>query len=441
MNEGRWVLVGLGAGLVGGLLIGASHNAALLGAADAVALLGTLWVNAIRMTVIPLVVSLLITGVASASDVSTIGRIGSRTIVVFLAMLAGATVLALPLGIATFSLLSRIATVRPALPPGAADAAAAVAAGVPAVGFANWLTALIPTNPVAAAAAGAMLPLVFFTLLLALAIARSPAGARDILVDVFRSLSEAMLVLVRWIVRLAPIGVFALLLPLGAHGGAGLVGAIGFYILTYSLASVLFVLLLYPFVALAARVPMRDFARAALPAQLIAFSSSSSIAALPALVRGAEDELGLRQDVTGFVLPLAISMFKFAAPVSWTFGTLFVAWFYQVDLGPTAYATMAVTIIFLGFVSPGVPRGAFLMLAPLFLSIGLPIEGLGILIAVDAIPDLFATVLNASGDLAAAVIVDRHSSPASLTSATISAYPERPPTDGPHTTHPRSRVC
>ena len=407
MKESTQVILGLGAGLAGGIAIAATHNPSLLSAADAVAPVGTLWVNAIRMTVIPLVVSLVITGVASASDVSTIGRIGSRTIAVFIAMAAGATMLALPLGIGTFSLLSRIATVRPELPPGTADAAASLTAAAPAVGFASWLTSLIPTNPVAAAAAGAMLPLVLFTLLLALAIARSPAGARDILVGVFRSLSEAMLVLVRWIVRLAPIGVFALMMPLGAHGGAGLVGAIGFYILAYSLASVLFVLLLYPLVALVARVPMRDFARAALPAQLIAFSSSSSIAALPALVRGAEDELGLRKDVTGFVLPLAVSMFKFAAPVSWTFGALFVAWFYQVDLGPTAYATIALTTIFLGFIAPGVPRGAFLMLAPLFLSIGLPIEGIGILIAVDAIPDLFATVLNASGDLAATVIVDR----------------------------------
>ena len=405
MKDGSRVLVGLGAGLAGGLLIGASHNATLIGAADAVALVGTLWVNAIRMTVIPLVVSLLITGVASASDISTIGRIGGRTIAVFIAMLTGATTLALPLGIGIFSLVSRVVTVRPELPPGAADAAASLAAGATAVGFASWLTSLIPTNPVAAAANGAMLPLVLFTLLLALAIARSTADARETLVRFFRSLSEAMLVLVRWIVWLAPIGVFALMLPLGAHGGAGLVGAIGFYILAYSLASVLFVLLLYPVVALGAHVPMRDFARAALPAQLIAFSSSSSLASLPALVRGAEDELGLRKDVTGFVLPLAVSMFKFAAPVSWTFGTLFVAWFYQVDLGPMAYATIALATIFLGFVSPGVPRGAFLMLAPLFLSIGLPVEGIGILIAVDAIPDLFATVLNASGYLAATVVV------------------------------------
>jgi len=405
VKDARWVLVGLVAGLFGGLVIGASHDATLMRAADAVALVGTLWVNAIRMTVIPLVVSLLITGVASASDISTIGRIGSRTIAVFVAMLVGATVLALPLGLGTFWVLSRIVTVRPELPPGAADAAASVAAGAPTAGFASWLASLIPTNPVAAAADGAMLPLVFFTLLLALATARSSADARETLVGFFRSLSEAMLVLVGWIVRLAPVGVFALLLPLGAHGGAGLVGAIGYYILAYSLACVLFVLLLYPAVAMAAHVPMRDFARAALPAQLIALSSSSSLAALPALVRGAEEELGVRKDVTGFVLPFGVSTFKFAAPVSWTFGTLFVAWFYQVDLGPTAYATIALATVFLGFIAPGVPRGAFLMLAPLFLSIGLPVEGIGMLIAVDAIPDLFATVLNASGYLASTVLV------------------------------------
>ena len=214
-----------------------------------------------------------------------------------------------------------------------------------------------------------------------------------------------MLVLVRWIIWLAPAGVFALMLPLGAHAGAGLAGALGFYIAAYSLASVLFTLLLYPVVALAGRVPLRAYASALFPAQLIAFSSSSSIAALPALVEGADTQLRLPKDVSGFVLPLAVTMFKFAAPVSWTFGTLFVAWFYQRDLHAAQYATIAFASTFLAFAAPGVPRGAFLMLAPLFLAIGLPVEGIGMLIAVDAIPDLFATVLNASGDMAAAVLV------------------------------------
>ena len=377
----------------------------MLSTADLVVPIGTLWVNAIRMTVIPLVVSLLITGVASASDISTIGRIGGRTLAVFFAMLAGATLVALPLGIGAFEWLSHLIIVRPNLPPGAAEAASSLASGAAAVGVSSWLTSLIPSNPVAAAANGAMLPLILFTLLLALAIARSPAEGREVLLRFFRALSDAMLVLVDGIVWLAPVGVFALMLPLGAHGGAGFAGAVGFYIVAYSLGSVLLMLLLYPMLVLVARVPVRDFARAALPAQLIAFSSSSSIASLPALVRGAEEGLALPKEVTGFVLPLAVSTFKFAAPVSWTFGALFVAWFYQVPLGVTAYATIAFAAIFLAFAAPGVPRGAFLMLAPLFLAIGLPVEGIGILIAVDAIPDLFATVLNASGDLAATVLV------------------------------------
>jgi len=409
VNEGTRVLVGLGAGLGAGLAIAASHDTTLLGAADAVAPVGQLWVNAIRMTVIPLVVSLVITGVASASAVGTVGRIGGRTIAIFVAMLAGATLLALPLGIAVFSWMSQVVTVRPELPPGAAEAASSLAAGATSVGFSAWLMSLIPTNPIAAAANGAMLPLILFTLLLALAIAHAPADGRDVLLRFFRALAEAMQVLVRWVIWCAPVGIFALMLPLGAHGGAGFAGAIGFYIAAYSLACVLFILILYPALAMLAGLPMRDFARAALPAQLIAFSSSSSIASLPALVRGADERLNLPKDVTGFVLPLAISTFKFAAPVSWTFGTLFVAWFYRVDLGPMAYLTIAFAAIFLAFAVPGVPRGAFLMLAPLFLSIGVPVEGIGILIAVDAIPDLFATVVNATGDLAAAVFVARSS--------------------------------
>ena len=407
MKESTGVLVGLGAGLVAGVGIAASHNAVLLHAADAVAPIGTLWVNAIRMTVIPLVISLLITGVASAADVSAIGRIGSRTLLVFLGLLTGATAIMMPLAIALFSWLPHLITVRPALPPGAAEAASSLTTGAQAVGFASWLTSLIPTNPIAAAATGAMLPLILFTLLLALAIARSPAISRDTLLGFFRALSDAMLVLVRWVVRLAPIGVFGLMLPLGAHGGVGTAGAVGFYVVAYSLCSILFVLLLYPVMAVVGRIPVRLFARAALPMQVIAFSSSSSIASLPAMVEGAEQTLQLDNRVTGFVLPLAVSTFKFAGPVAWPIGALFVAWFYGIELHAAQYATIAFAAIFLGFAAPGVPRGAFLMLAPLFLAIGLPVEGIGILIAVDAIPDLFATVTNATGDLAAAALVSR----------------------------------
>jgi Na+/H+-dicarboxylate symporter len=406
VKDGTRVLVALAAALAIGGSIALSGSAALLTAADYLAPVGSLWVNAIRMTVIPLVVALVITGIASAADVATIGRLGLRTLVVFVALLAALAVVIIPLSAATFALLPPLGG-RPPLPAGAADAAGQLTAAAPQT-FAAWVTSLIPSNPIGAAAGGQMVPFVLFTLLLAAAVARSPASSRTTLVAFFHALGDAMLTLVRWVIAVAPIGVFALVLPLAAHAGASLVGAIGFYIAAYSIASIVASLLLYP-VVLIAGLGVARFARAAIPSQIIAFSSSSSIAALPALVEGAEQELGIANRVAGFVLPLAVSTFKIAAPVSWTVGALFIGWFYGIPLHPRELATIAFAAVFLGFASPGIPRGAFIMLAPLFTAVGLPVEGIGILIAVDAIPDTFATVLNTTGNLAATALVARWS--------------------------------
>ena len=407
MKESTRVLVALVAAICGGALIAASGSRPLIDAADAIAPLGTLWVNAIRMTVIPLVVSLLITGVASAADLGTIGRIGGRTLAVFVLLLAVFAAIVIPLASALFALLPLPSTsgARPTLPAGAAEAASQVSAAGQNQTFSAWLTSLIPPNPIAAAANGAMVPLIVFTLILAIAIARSPEPTRAPLVTLARAAGDAMLLIVRWVVLAAPIGVFALVLPIAAHLGGSVAGAIGAYIVAYSLACVVAILLIYPIVALFGGIPIGRFARAALPSQLIAFSSSSSIASLPALIESGERGLALPNRVTGFVLPLAVTTFKLAAPVSWTIGALFIGWFYGVPLHARELATVAFAAVFLAFAAPGVPRGAFIMLTPLFLAIGLPAEGIGILIAVDALPDTFATTLNVTGDLAAAALV------------------------------------
>lgn len=404
MKEPTRVAVAVVAALALGIAIAATKSATLLAGADFIAPIGALWVNAIRMTVIPLVVSLLITAVASAADVRAIGRLGGRTIAVFLLLLAGTALVVIPLSVAVFRLLPQHGGVAPPLPAGAAEAAGQVVGAKPQT-FGEWLPSLLPPNPVGAAAGGAMMPLVLFTLLLALAIAQSPAKTRTTLLDFFQALTDAMLLLVRWVILAAPAGVFALVLPLAAHAGAAVAGAIGFYIVAYSALHVAVIVLLVPAVAIAARIPMSRFAKAALPPQLIALSSSSSIATLPSLIESANRELGLPSRVVEFVLPLAVSTFKIAAPLSWTVGALFVGWFYGIPIGTPALATIAFAAVFLSFAAPGVPRGAFIMLTPLFLAIGLPAEGIGILIAVDAIPDTFATALNVTGDLAAVTIV------------------------------------
>ena len=406
MKESTRVVVSLVSAVGVGIAIGATHSAPLLRAADFIAPLGTLWVNAIRMTVFPLVVSLIITGVASATDVASVGKLGGRTLVVFLLLLVGTALIVMPFAPALFALLPNDA-VRPPIPAGAAQAASEVAASGQNLSFAQWLTSLIPSNPIAAAANGQIVPLIIFTLLFGLAITRTSAAARGSLVAFFQALGDAMLTLVRWIILLAPIGVFALVLPIAARAGTAFVGAIGFYMVAYSVASLVITALLYPVAVIFARIPLRQFARALLPAQLVALSTSSSLAALPALVEGAERELKLPERVTGFVLPLAVSMFKIAGPVSWTVGALFIGWFYGIPLGVRELATIAVASVFLGFAGPGIPRGAFISLAPLFIAIGLPAEGVGILIAVDAIPDIFSTVLNTTGNMTATALVAR----------------------------------
>lgn len=401
------VLLALVVAITLGLVIAATDDARLVRLADQLVPIGALWVNAIRMTVIPLVVALLVTGVASTTDVAGIGRLGARTVLVFVLLPAAMAAVMVPMAAAVFAWLPPAAS-RPPLPPGASEAASQIVASQ-TPRLAAWLTSLIPPNPVAAAADGAMVPLIIFTLLFALALTRTAVSSRNMLLDLFQAVAETMLTLVSWVILMAPIGIFALVLPLAAHAGAALVGGIGFYIVAYSILSVVATLLLYPAAALFGGVPIRRFARAALAPQLIAFSSSSSIASLPALVASAETELGLPKQTTGFVLPLAVSALKVAGPVSWTVGALFIGWFYGIDLGVRELATVAFAAVFLAFAAPGVPRGAFIMLTPLLLAVGLPAEGVGILIAVDAIPDVFATVLNVTGDLAAAAIVSRQS--------------------------------
>ena len=212
------VLLGLVAGLAAGIAISLWPSPPLLAVVSAIEPLGRLFVNAIRMTVIPLVVSSLIVGVTSAPDVRSIGRIGWRALVVFVVTLLASTTFAALVG---QPLLARLA-VDPAaaatLRASTADpgtAGADPAAKVPT--FAQWVVSLVPDNPIRAAADGALLPLIIFALTLAIALLRMPPERRQGVVGFFSELFDAMLVLVRWVLALAPIGVFALELPLAVR--------------------------------------------------------------------------------------------------------------------------------------------------------------------------------------------------------------------------------
>lgn len=406
----RRVLAALVAGLACGLAIAVAASPSLTPVVSVAETVGALWVGAIRMTVVPLVVALVIVSVASVADVGTLGRMGGRALALFAMLLiasAGLTALVAP------PLLDYL----PIAPTGvaglgsaaleAADAARGSADRLPGLG--QWIVDLVPLNPIKAAADGAMLPLVVFSLLFALATTRIPADQRARIVGFFEAISEAMLVLVRWIIALAPIGVFALMLALAARLGTTAVGAFGFYVVLVTSLLAVQTALLYPLVRVAAGTSVRLFAQAALPAQAVAVSTRSSLAALPALIEGAEHVLRIPGAVAGFVLPLAVSVFKFSAPTASVVGTLFVARLYQVDLAPAQVAFVAAAAVALSLSTPGIPAGNLIVLAPVFTGLGLPLEGLGILIALDVIPDTLKTTGNVTANLVVAAIVSRHS--------------------------------
>lgn len=361
---------------------------------------GLLWVNAIRMTVIPLIVSSLVVAV-SDTGARTMGRLGTRAFVVFTALLVVIAALTALLAPPLFGLL--------AIDAGAAESVrSSVDAGtaLPAMpSFTSWLVSIVPPNPVKAAVEGAMLPLVVFTLAFGLALGRVEASRREAVVAFFRGGAEAMTVIVGWILVLAPFGVFSLAFTVAARLGTGIVGAVAFYVVAYSLLLIGATLVVYAAIAIFARPLFTRFVRAALPAQLVAVTSRSSMAALPAMVTAAEETLALPRAVTSFALPLAVSVFRLNQAVSWVVMALFAAALYGVDLGATAIVTLAVTSVLMSFSVPGIPSASLFVVAPFFASVGIPPEAIGVLIALDLIPDVFKTLLNVTGQLGAVTLL------------------------------------
>jgi Na+/H+-dicarboxylate symporter len=403
------LLIGLTAGIIAGILISLNPSPALLAIVEFIRPIGTLWVNAIRMTVIPLVVSSLIIGIAAAPDVRSVGRIGWRAVVVFVATVALAATFAAVVGqplLAGLDIDPSTAEALRASGASATEASGASAEDVPT--FGEWLTGLIPVNPIAAMAEGAMLPIIMFSVAFGIAVLALPAAKRAPLTSVLQSVFDATLQLVRWILELAPIGVFALALPLAVTMGVQAAGALIYYIVLVSVAAVLFtVVVLYPAAFLLGRVPLGRFARAAAPAQAVALSARSSLAALPAMIDGAQRFLTLPPAVTSFFLPLAASIFRAGTGIGATIGALFLARLYDVPLSATQLVTVVIVVVLISFSVPSIPGGTIIVMIPVLQAAGIPIAGIGLLLGIDTIPDMFRTATNVTGHLATATIVSR----------------------------------
>lgn len=400
LSLGTRALIGLVAGLAAGAGIAATGQATLLATGGAVEVVGTLWINAILMTILPLVVSKLVVSIAGSGDPRDIGRAGWRAgaIIVGLLTVTGAVAAAtMPM---VFAWLPIDATASAAL----RASVVSTLASTPPPGVAQWILGLVPTNPIRAAADGAIVPLLVFSVAFALAATRIPHTLRDPLVTLFRSVDATITVLLHAIVSLSPYGVFALGVGLAMRVGVGVVSALGYYVVVSSLALIVATLALYIVVWVGARVSPRRFANAAVSAQTVAFSTHSSMAALPAMVEGAEVRLGLSQTATGFVLPLSLAVFKYASPIWFVVVTCFVGRLYDVVIDPSRAVAVVLTAVVTSFAVGGVPSGAVVVVAPVLVAAGLPLEAIGLLLAVDPIPNAFRTVANVTGMLAVTVL-------------------------------------
>ncbi|HEV8410128.1 MAG TPA: dicarboxylate/amino acid:cation symporter [Gemmatimonadaceae bacterium] len=406
------VLIALVAGLALGLGIASSGSPALAHLVPVIEPVGTLWVSAIRMTIIPLVVSSLIVGVGGAADPRTIGRLGLRTLIVFVVMIAVATVISLIAGPSLVGMIHIEPVAAEAMRVSAGQSAGAAVEGAKTLpGVAQWLVELVPANPVKAAADGAMLPLILFSLVFGAALSQVQADRRATFLRVIAGVQEASLVLVRAIIALAPIGVFALGVSVAAKLGVSAAGAIATYIATVSGLNIAFcVVVLYPAAVMLGGLSLKTFARAAVPAQAVAFSSRSALATLPALLEPVRERLQMPVALSSFLFPLAVTLLRCGGAIAQVIGALFVAKLYGVDIGAAQLIAIGVTTVVTTFSIPGIPGGSIIMMVPVLLSAGLPAEGVGILLGADTIPDMFRTVTNVTGDIVAAVIVGRGSS-------------------------------
>lgn len=275
-------------------------------------------------------------------------------------------------------------------------------------GLGEFLTSLVPTNVVAAAANGAMLQLIVFFAAFGVAITKLAPAPRAQLSGLFEGVAAAMLVVIGWVLWLAPAGVFALGFAVAAKSGTAAVGGLAHYILTVSAVGAVVMLAAYVTAAIGARLPLFGFARAVLPAQAMAISTQSSLACLP-LMLGASQRLGVRENTADLVLPLAVALFRATGPAMNLAVAIYVAHLAGMTLTPTMLAAgvAAATLTTLG--APSLPGSISFVtsVAPIALAMGAPTGPLALLVAVEVFPDLMRTLGNVTMDVAVTATVDR----------------------------------
>ena len=260
------------------------------------------------------------------------------------------------------------------------------------------------------------------------AVAKLPDDQRLPLTRAFSATSQALMIVVRWLLVVTPFGVFALSFLIALRTGTSWASALGAYLVLRVGITLLCVVLLYPISVLLGRTTGRAFARAVFPAQVVALSTRSSLAALPALVAGAKAQMGLAGAATDFILPLSVSLFRIGTVMANPIKLLFLAHVYGVALRPEIVAMFIATEVLFSLSAAGIPNsggagGGFRMI-PVFVAAGIPVEGVLMLDAVETIPDIFETLANVTGQMSMATLLTRGHARLSIVPQTVPASAE-----------------
>lgn len=397
-NRSARILLGLVGGLtIGVLLTGSNAGPVVVSVAKPV---GKLWLDALTMTVVPLVFSLLVAGIMEAARQASGGKVAARAMAWFAILLVGSALLA--------ALVTSLALDIAPLPSGAAALARAVNSDPTPIGAVHWLDGIIPANPIRAAADTAMVPLVVFALLFGLGASGIEAEPRAALERVFQGIGQTMLRIVGWVLWIAPIGVFALALGVGFRMGSGAAGVLAHYVLIVIGACLSAMALSYVVAVLFGRLAPHAFARAALPSQVIALSTQTSLASLPAMINAA-GPLRVNPSAAAIVLPLAVSLFRAASAAANVAVAIYLAHVHGVPVEATALIGGALVAAAVSVAAVGLPAQVsfFAIIAPVCLAMGVPVTLLPLLLAIETLPDIFRTLGNVTADLAVTTIVGR----------------------------------
>lgn len=412
MQLWKKILIGLVLGVLVGLLANVLELTWLQAVLDAIEPIGTLFIKLITMIVIPLVVASLLVGTASLGDIRKLGRIGGKTVVYYL----GTTAIAVTIGLVLSNIVLPGSRIDPATRDRLAAAFSGEAAGKVQLaaqkpGIVDVLLNMVPSNPFSAAASGDLLPLIVFTIIFGAAISLVGGEKRKAVVTFFEGVNEAVMIIIDWVMLLAPYAVFALIAVVVSRFGFDLLQSLVFYALTVVAGLAIHAFGTYGLlVRFLAKLSPMDFFRRIAEVPLVAFSTSSSNATLPVTMETAEEDLGVSNEVASFVLPLGATINMDGTALYQAVAVMFIAQIYGISLGLGAQLTIVLTATLASIGAAGVPSAGIITLILVLQSVGMGAEtqaGIALILGVDRILDMTRTAVNVTGDLSCAAFVAR----------------------------------